>query len=46
MSEFALLGFLGQFLAGGLLQGLDELLLVLEGANVVFFLGRDNNLAL
>jgi len=40
-----LLGLLGQFLAGGLLQGLDELLLVLEGADVVFFLGRDEGLA-
>jgi len=29
-----LLGFLGQFLAGGLLQCLDELLLVLEGADL------------
>jgi len=41
-----LLGFPGQFLAGGFLQDLDELPLVLEGADVLFLLVLDKRLAL
>ncbi|GIW47990.1 MAG: hypothetical protein KatS3mg078_1867 [Deltaproteobacteria bacterium] len=40
-----LLGLFHQFLAGGLLQSLDELLFVLEGADVMFLLGHDEDLA-
>ena len=41
-----LLGLLGQLVAGGFLDGLDQLLLVLEGPDVMFLLGLDEELAL